>query len=138
MPGNVSNAAPATVLPQSLCTAFQHSRSYPVRANEYADGTAQRDVLALSSRKIWQLAKRLTATDLATLRDFYEARGGTKEAFYFYDPYNPGTGSAVGSNYDPTGTETQGRHVVCFTGDWAQNASGPGRLTVDIGLRELA
>ena len=76
MPGNVQNAAPATVLPQSLCAAFVHDREYPVLENEYRNGESQRVAQATNSRKRWRLAKRLTPTLLAELRDFYVARNG--------------------------------------------------------------
>ena len=35
MPGPVANAAPVTVLPNSLSSAFVHTREYPVIDNEY-------------------------------------------------------------------------------------------------------
>ena len=87
MPGSVQNAAPATVLPQSLCRAFAHERAYPMIENAYKNGESQRSVLATASRKRWRMAKRLPAALLQTLRNFYDARNGTTEAFYFYDPY---------------------------------------------------
>ena len=59
MPGNVQNAAPATVLPQSLVRAFVHEREYPLIENEYKNGESQRSVQATTSRKRWRLAKRL-------------------------------------------------------------------------------
>ena len=138
MPGSVANAVPATVLPQTLCAAFRHSRNYPLVLNEYRDGTAQRELQAASSRKSWVLAKHLGETALGTLRTFYEARKGGKEAFYFYDPYSPATGQPVGSNYDGSGTSTTGRHTVRFNGDWSQSVETPGRFDAEFGLIELA
>lgn len=87
MPGSVQNAAPSTVLPQSLSRAFAHDRAYPVIENEYGNGEFQRSALATTSRKQWRLAKRLAPAQLAALRDFYDARKGPTEPFYFYDPY---------------------------------------------------
>lgn len=133
MPGSVANAAPTTVLPQSLCRAFSHSRAYPILENEYKDGTSQRSVLATTSRKKWTLRKRLTPTQLSTLRTFYDARNGTHEPFYFYDPYE----TSPKFSYDPTGVAGTGRYVVRFNTDWAQFV-GPGRSDVDIELIELA
>lgn len=106
--------------------------------NEYRDGTAQVSLQSASSRKSWVLAKHLGETALGTLRTFYEARGGGKEAFYFYDPYSPSTGQPVGSNHDPTGVSTTGRHTVCFRGDWSQSVETPGRFDAEFGLIELA
>ena len=88
MPGSVQNAVPATVLPNSLCRAFARSQEYPIIENEYRNGESQRAVLASTSRKRWRLAKRLTPALLLELRDFYDARRGPTEAFYFYDPYD--------------------------------------------------
>src|SRR3974377_555210 len=133
MPGNVQNAAPATVLPQSLCRWFVHERAYPLIENEYKNGESQRSVLATNSRKRWRLAKRLTAAALQTLRAFYDARNGSTEPFYFYDPYE----TSPKFSYDPTGQATTGRYTVRFNGDW-QQASGPGRPDAQIDLRELA
>ena len=133
MPGSVLNAAPATVLPQSLCRTFVHERAYPLIENEYKNGESQRSVLATNSRRRWRLAKRLTPTALQTLRDFFEARNGFTEAFYFYDPYD----TNPKFSYDPTGVATTGRYTVRFNGDW-QQSSGLGRSDVQIELLELA
>ena len=133
MPGSVQNAAPATVLPQSLCRAFTHERAYPLIENEYKNGESQRSVLATNSRKRWRLTKRLTPAALQTLRTFYDARNGTTEPFYFYDPYD----TNPKFSYDPTGQVTTGRYTVRFNSDW-QQSSGPGRSDVEIELLELA
>ncbi len=133
MPGSVANAAPTTVLPQSLCASFSHSRAYPILENEYKDGTSQRTTLATTSRKKWTLRKRLAPTALQALRNFYDARNGTHESFYFYDPYD----TSPQFSYDPTGVAVTGRYVVRFNTDWSQSV-GPGRSDVDIELIELA
>ena len=133
MPGSVQNAAPATVLPQSLCRAFTHERAYPLIENEYKNGESQRSVLAANSRKRWRLTKRLTPAALQALRTFYDARNGTTEPFYFYDPYD----TNPKFSYDPTGEVTVGRYTVRFNSDW-QQSSGPGRSDVEIELLELA
>ena len=133
MPGSVINAAPATVLPQSLCRTFVNERSYPLIENEYKNGESQRSVQAVNSRKRWRMAKRLTAAQLGELRDFYEARGGALEAFYFYDPYETNPRFSC----DPTGAETTGRHTVRFDSNWSQSVD-IGRTNVEIMLVELA
>ena len=133
MPGSVQNAAPATVLPQSLCRAFTHERAYPLIENEYKNGESQRSVLATNSRKRWRLTKRLTPAALQMLRNFYDARNGTTEPFFFYDPYD----TTPKFSYDPTGQVTTGRYIVRFNSDW-QQSSGPGRSDVEIELLEVA
>ena len=133
MPGNVQNAAPATVLPLSLCKSFVHERAYPLIENEYKNGESQRSVQATNSRKRWRLSKRLPAALLQALRNFYDARNGTTEPFYFYDPYD----TNPKFSYDPTGQVTTGRYTVRFNSDW-QQSSGPGRSDVEIELLELA
>ena len=133
MPGSVQNAAPAAVLPQSLCRAFVHTREYPVVDNEYRNGESQRSAQASTSRKRWRLSKRLTPAQLQGLRAFYEARNGPAEPFYFYDPYetNPKF------SYDPTGQAVAGRYTVRFNCEWSQSLS-PGRAEVEIELLEVA
>jgi phage-related protein len=133
MPDSVQNAAPSTVLPQSLCRAFTHERAYPLIENEYKNGESQRSVLATNSRKRWRLTKRLTPAALQALRTFCDARNGTTEAFYFYDPYD----TNPKFSYDQTGQVTTGRYTVRFNSDW-QQSSGPGRSDVEIELLELA
>jgi phage-related protein len=133
MPGSVANAAPTTVMPNSLSRAFVHTREYPVIDNEYRNGESQRSAQATTSRKKWTLTKRLTPSQLAALRTFYDARNGTHEPFYFYDPYETNPKFA----YDPTGVAVAGRYIVRFNSDWSQSVT-PGRSDVQLELIELA
>jgi len=133
MPGSVQNAAPSTVLPGSLSRFFVRSQEYPVLDNEYRNGESQRSVLASNSRKRWRLSKRLPPAELAALRDFYEARKGPQEPFYFYDPWD----ANPKFSYDPTGQATQGRYTVRFEGGWEQSA-GIGLIEVTLELVEVA
>ena len=129
MPGSVENAAPSTVLPWSLSTAFARSQGYPILDNEYRNGESQRSVLASNSRKRWRLAKRLPSAQLQTLRDFYEARKGPQEPFYFYDPWD----ASPKFSYDPTGQATPGRYTVRFEGGWEQNVHlGLGEVSLEL------
>ena len=133
MPGSIQNVAPSAVLPQSLCRAFAHERSYPVIENEYRNGESQRSVQATTSRKRWRLAERLSPGALAALRDFYDARKGATEPFYFYDAYE----TSPKFSHDPTGQATAGRYAVRFDSEWSQSV-GLGRADVSIELIELA
>lgn len=120
MPGSVPNATPTTVMPHSLCSAYTQSRAYGMEALDYADGRRERRLLTTTSRRRWDLSKRLTAAQLATLRAFFEARGGAAETFYFYDIWDVRT--AV---HDPTGAATLGRVTVRFDGAFSQSANWP-------------
>jgi len=120
-------------MPNSLSRAFEHTREYPVIDNEYRNGESQRSTQASTSRKHWKLTKRLAPTQLAALRNFYDARNGTHEPFYFYDPYE----TSPKFSYDPTGVAVTGRYVVRFDSDWSQSVT-PGRSDADVQLIELA
>jgi phage-related protein len=133
MPGSLQNAVPVAVLPQSLCQAFGHSRDYPVLDNAYRNGESQRSVQAINSRKSWTLKKRLAPALLQALREFYEARNGAHESFYFYDPYE----TVPRFSGDPSGVETAGRHTVRFHTDWDQ-LTFAGRSNANAALIEVA
>jgi hypothetical protein len=133
VPGSIQNSSPSAVLPLSLCRAFAQERSYPVTENEYRNGESQRSVQATTSRKRWRMAKRLSPTALAALRDFYDARRGATEPFYFYDPYE----TSPKFSHDPTGQATAGRYTVRFDSEWSQSV-GLGRADVSLEMIELA
>jgi len=133
MPGSVQNAVASSVMPWNLYRAFARSQEYPVLDNEYAGGESQRSVLASTSRKRWRLAKRLAPAELAALRNFYDARKGPTEPFYFYDPWD----TNPKFSYDLTGQQTQGRYTVRFEGGWEQSA-GIGLIEVTVELVEIA
>ncbi len=133
MPGSIQNAPPATVLPASLSRAFVREQSYPVLANDYRNGESQRLNETTTSRKRWRLAKRLTPMQLQALRDFYEARNGSVEAFYYYDPYE----TVPKFTSDPTGFSLNGRYTVRFDCGWSQSCA-LGRSDVEVELIEIA
>lgn len=142
MPGNVPpvNGTGLAVMPLSLSRAFEQTRELAVISNEYADGSSQRKCIITNGgqddilpRFRWRLTKRLTAAKLTALRDFYDARKGGTEPFYFYDPHE-----CVGfGNHDETGASEDGRFVVRFAGEWRQSM-GIGRGDVTVELIELA
>lgn len=129
MPGNVTTATVAEVLPNALAAAFVEGQDWPILANEaYPDGRTQRKALAASSRKFWQVGRMLTQAEWSTLIVFYEARKGPLEPFYFYpDP----------TTYDGTGASTAGRWTVRFQGSIGR-AIGPGRGSVEFSLIQVA
>lgn len=129
MPGNLIQSAPNGVMPASLCTAFTELREYAQLQNGYHDGTIQRSQLAQTSRRTFRLAKRLSSSLLAALYDFYVSQNGGLTPFAFYNPFEVLAGQQIGSNFDPTGANTQGRVTVAFRGNWAQ-ASDVARTAV--------
>ena len=131
MPGSVQNASPSTVLPHSLSRAFARSQEYAVLDNQYRNGESQRSTLVSTSRKRWRLAKRLAPDALGALRDFYDARNGPQQPFYFYDPYE------TGPKFTATPSGSVGRYTVRFEGGFDQNI-GMGRADVEIQLVEIA
>lgn len=120
MLGNLVQAEPNGVMPFSLCTAFTESREYAQLQNQYRDGTIQRAQLAQTSRRIFRANMRLDAALLATLYTFLASQNFGMTPFLFYNPFDVAAGQHIGSNYDPTGNNTQGRVTVVVRGNWSQ------------------
>jgi hypothetical protein len=99
-------------MPFTLCTAFTEEREYAQLQNQYADGTIQRSQLAQTSRRTFKLAKRLNATQLSALYTFLAGQNFGATPFLFYDPFDVLAGQEIGSNFDPTGNNPQGRVTV--------------------------
>lgn len=133
MPGSVPNASPATVMPWGLYKLFTPARELAVLINEYKNGESQRGRLVDTSRKRWTLARRLTPSELATLRAYYSDRKGPVEPFFVYDPWE----TSPKFSYDPTGVEVIGRYCVRFEGAWNQEC-GIGQADAQFALIQLA
>ena len=120
MPGIIQASLTAVVLPQFLCSMFSQSREYLANVNDYKDGTSQREVIVFNSRRKWTAeARPAGSTAMIALRNFYRARKGPTDPFWFYD-FSEGP---VKNNYDPTGTDENGRFLVRFEGKWEQSQS---------------
>ena len=137
MPGNLVQAAPSVVMPASLCTMFTEVREYAQLQNEYKDGTIQRAQLAQTSRRTFRAAKRLSASARSTLSTFFTSQNGGLIPFVFYNPFEVLAGQEIGSNYDATGANTQGRITVVFRGDWLETTDLC-RSNVSLELVEVA
>jgi hypothetical protein len=107
-------------MPASLSTAFTESREYAQLQNQYRDGTIQRSQLAQTSRRTFRLSKRLSAPVLSALYSFWVSQKGGLTPFAFYNPFEVVASQQIGSNFDPTGNNTQGRVTVVFRGSWVQ------------------
>ena len=88
---------------------------------ENHDGTIQRSQLAQTSRRTFRLSKRLSASALSALYNFWVSQNGGLTPFAFYNPFDVAAGQQIGSNYDSTGNNTQGRVTVVFRANWAQS-----------------
>ena len=119
MPANLIGATPNGVMPASLCTAFTELREYVQLQNQYHDGTIQRSQLAQTSRRTFRLSKRLSSSLLSALYSFWGSQNGGLTPFVFYNSFDVASGQQIGSNYDPTGSNTQGRVTVVFRGHFA-------------------
>lgn len=144
MPGSLQQAAPTAVFPSSLSTSFSLSLVYPILiAPLYNDGTIERSMIEDGVNtpiplRIWRLSKLLTITQLTTLLSFWETTvfGGWRP-FYFYDPFSPFPGNAIGSNYDATGVSTVGRATVHFRGNWSHTVHITRTQVPDLTLVEV-
>jgi hypothetical protein len=58
--------------------------------------------------------------------------------FAFYNPFDVASGQQIGSNYDSTGNNTQGRVTVVFRGNWAQATDIARTNLQGLGLIEVA
>jgi hypothetical protein len=116
---------------------------YPLLSATYNDGTFERSLIVDTVNPprmlhTWVLAQRLTTAQLATLLNFWETQTeGGLNPFYFYDPFDVLPGQHIGSNYDASGDNTQGRVICFFRGDWAQRTdlgrhTGPNLTLVEV------
>ena len=82
-------------------------------------GTIQRSQLAQTSRRTFRLSKRLSASVLFSLYSFWLTQNAGLTPFAFYNQFDVVSGQQIGSNYDPTGNNVQGRVTVVFRSNWA-------------------
>lgn len=141
MPNNLSVTSPSGVLPKMTFTSFVEDRVYPTRSVFYHDGKSDRSLIEdgvnpPDAIRTWNLSARLTPTALATLTTFYHNHQGS--SFYFYSPFEPEAGYAVGSNWDTTGDATFGRYSVKFTNQTWQQTMDIARSNVTFSLQEVA
>jgi len=136
MPGNVANAAPATVFPAMTFRSLSKSIDWLTNVTEYPDGSTQRYSVPKGSparpRVRFTLRARLAAGAMAALKAFYLACNGRQVPFWFYYGYE----TDPLFSHDPTGTETAGRYTVRFDGDWREDWA-LARGEVDLQLVEV-
>jgi hypothetical protein len=146
MPYNLTPAAvaPGAVLPQSLSTSFVETNVYPLLAISYNDGTFERSLIVDGvnqprSLRTWALAKRLTTAQHTALLNFWQTTTeGGLNPFYFYDPFGVVLPAKIGSNFDASGSNTQGRVTCFFRGDWAQRTELGRHVIPNLTLIEVA
>lgn len=140
MPGSVNAANPTAVMPYSLATVFQQTRTYTVQQNQYRDGSVQSRAIGdtvsptLDSRRSWEQTKLLNIAELQALRAFYNQQQGNLIEFIMYDvdetdpPYS----------YDESGSALAGRYVVRFDGEFKQSLQLGRSLVSGLKLIEVA
>jgi hypothetical protein len=146
MPYNLlpASVAAGAVLPQSLNTSFVETHIYPLLSISYNDGTFERSLIVdgvnpARALRTWVLAKRLTTAQLTALRNFWEnTTEGGLHPFYFYDPFGVVLPAHIGSNFDATGSNQQGRATCFFRGDWAQRTELGRHVAPNLMLVEVA
>lgn len=127
MPGNVAAAAPSTVMPEFVSSAFELASEFVVDVNGYQDASFQAKALTTTSRKTWRAIIPCTSTLLTSLRSFWSARGIEPFYYYFWRETSP-----LGA-VDLTGTSTVGRYTVKFNSEWnEENTLGRNAINVEI------
>ena len=116
MPGNIAQAAPATVFPAGCASAFTMKLDYALNLSTYQDGAYQSLPLVDSPRHTWVQTRRLTPSQLATLVAFYVAHGGNRDPFWFYDPFATASDGTGRFTYDASGASSVGRYPCRFDG----------------------
>jgi hypothetical protein len=118
MPGSVPSIDPAGLdsFPVSLYSAYAVRYARFCLTSDYPDGSLQRSSPVTTSTKSWRISKRLTASQLATLRTFYWAHVG--KTFLFRD-------LASGQNIK-----------AVFAGAWSESLD-MGRLNVSLDVQEV-
>ena len=140
MPYNLTPVKITAVLPKMLCLSFTETYLYPLLSTTYNDGAFERSLITDGGAndprylRTFALSNRLTTAQLTALWNFFDttAQGGLV-AFYYYCPFDA---CPVGSNWDATGTNVNGRVPVFFRGDWSQKTdlgrhTGPNLLLVE-------
>ena len=89
-------------MPYALCTAFSEAREYAQLQAQYHDGTTERSQLAATSRRTFNMGRRLGATAAAALKTFWDGQQGGLIPFLFYN--------LIEGPYDPTGAATLAVH----------------------------
>ena len=115
---------------------YGRSNHPDVAIHQFGSGNAkieQRFLLGAGARTFSVRRTWMNDTQRLALRNFYDARNGTHEPFYFCDPYE----TSPKFTYDPTGVAVTGRYTVRFNSDWSQSVT-PGRSDVQIEIIELA
>ncbi len=95
---------------------------------QYHDSTIERSLLQDGVNlprpvRSWALSKRLTNQQLFDLFDFWEnTTEGALKPFFYYDPFFDGV-DPVGSNWDETGANPEGKVTVKFQGNWSHSVT---------------
>jgi len=141
MPGNVKtlDSAGMDEFPTGLYAGYAMTLERHLLKSEYADGSFQRASDVTTSGRKWRFTRKLTASQLAELRDFYFAHVG--RPFLFSDLYtsrpNVNFDEMPGLADDLPGTMDDAKMIVVFSSAWSETAV-MSRWQVSLELTEVA
>lgn len=144
MPNHLTTTSPVGVLQHMTFLSFTESRIFPMQQSNYHDGAIERSLIVdginpATSIKSWKMSARLTGSQMTALRTFYETTtAGSLRPFYFYSPFEPQPGHAIGTNWDSTGVSTYGRYKVRFANASFTYEGTVARFNVAFDLAETA
>lgn len=132
MPNNLILPTPTQVMPIGPMLAFSESLEHAALLDEYPDASTARRSLVTLPRRVFRLARKLPAADMAALYSFLQGMKG--RPFWFYnlrETQPPGS-------WDATGLNPVGRYAVVLQGPLSQSVELGSRGTVSMELREVA
>ena len=95
MPGSVQNAAPLTVMPASLSRSLRTRGGLSGRRERVPERRVATAGLSDQQPQEVELAEAADALAVGRAPNVYDARNGSHEPFYFYDPYETNRSSRM-------------------------------------------
>ena len=131
MPGNIAAANPTGVFPRIVASSFTEEIRLEALSNTYADGSSERQALALTPRHYFHLTIPQTLAQWQGLWNFYKAHRGLP--FYVYNPCE----TVPPFSYDASGADPVGRYIMVFDSPWSETTAMT-RGQIGLSLREVA
>ena len=122
----VPDVAPSGTLPLRVLYPVAKQIAPQIVTHRFGAGNAKREQRFFlgNGARCWSVNAEVTVPELATLRDFWEARQGSYQPFTFNAPKEDGTTEAVTAQFDET---------AALTWDWISQT----KATVSLALIEV-